>query len=202
MSKSNKTLHSIHRHIKWCMWGTTITGIWWNRIPNSFSFTYLHRQMVQMKQHRTGSLQCILHSHKMKVLPARSWNHSMQWPQTTGKISQWKNANNKVNRWALELATYNITFEWISGAQNKAADCLSQLVELPQYRPATVNMLSATNLDALAFNTRSRTAQHTTTEDPTYPTWQPQSDAVTSDVTGTPSTTSKPLSTDRLHALI
>ena len=27
-----------------------------------------------------------------------------------------KNANNKVNRWGLELATYNITFEWISGA--------------------------------------------------------------------------------------
>ena len=36
-----------------------------------------------------------------------------------------KNANNKVNRWSLELTTYNITFEWISGAQNKAADCLS-----------------------------------------------------------------------------
>ena len=36
-----------------------------------------------------------------------------------------KNANNKVNRWSLELATYNITFEWISGAKNKAADCLS-----------------------------------------------------------------------------
>ena len=26
-----------------------------------------------------------------------------------------KNANNKVNRWELELATYNITFEWILG---------------------------------------------------------------------------------------
>ena len=35
-----------------------------------------------------------------------------------------KNTNNKVNRWSLELATYNITFEWISGAKNKAADCL------------------------------------------------------------------------------
>ena len=26
------------------------------------------------------------------------------------------NANNKANRWGLEPATYNITFEWISGA--------------------------------------------------------------------------------------
>ena len=48
------------------------------------------------------------------------------------KFHNGKNANNKVNRWGLELATYNITFEWISGACNKAADCLSCLVELPQ----------------------------------------------------------------------
>ena len=27
-----------------------------------------------------------------------------------------KNANNKVKRWGLELATYNITFKWILGA--------------------------------------------------------------------------------------
>ena len=35
-----------------------------------------------------------------------------------------KNASNKFNRWSLELTTYNITFEWISGAKNKAADLL------------------------------------------------------------------------------
>ena len=28
-----------------------------------------------------------------------------------------KNTNNKVSRWSLELATYNISFEWISGSQ-------------------------------------------------------------------------------------
>ena len=44
------------------------------------------------------------------------------------KFLNGKNANNKVNRWGLELATYNITFEWISGAKNKAAHCLSCLV--------------------------------------------------------------------------
>ena len=36
-----------------------------------------------------------------------------------------KNENMKINRWELELASYNITFEWIFGAKNKAADCLS-----------------------------------------------------------------------------
>ena len=46
------------------------------------------------------------------------------------KFLNGKNANNKVNRCYLELATYNITFEWISGAHNKAADCLSLLVDV------------------------------------------------------------------------
>ena len=59
-------------------------------------------------------------------------------------------------------------------------------------------MLSATNLDASAFNTRSITAQCNTTD----PTPQPQSDAVTPDVTDTPSTTPKLLTTDRIWALL
>ena len=65
-----------------------------------------------------------------------------------------KNTNNKVNRWSLELATYNITFEWISGAKNKAADCLSRLVS-----PAgkSINMLTASVNDGPAFHTRSHT---------------------------------------------
>ena len=54
--------------------------------------------------------------------------------------------NNKVNRWGLELATYSITFEWISGACNKAAECLSHLLELPQATPLLINMLSVNKL--------------------------------------------------------
>ena len=50
-----------------------------------------------------------------------------------------KNANNKVNRWSLELATYIITFEWISGAKNKAADCLSRLIPTTG---TSINMLT------------------------------------------------------------
>ena len=70
-----------------------------------------------------------------------------------------KNANNKVNRWSLELPTYSITFEWISGARNKAADCLSWLVK-PSSTLTSVNMLTASHTDRPAFNTRSNT-QHT-----------------------------------------
>ena len=80
------------------------------------------------------------------------------------KFLNGKNANNKVNRWGLELVTYNITFEWISGAKNKAADCLSQLVELPQTTPAPINLLPVTNSDGPAFNTRSQTQQCLSTD--------------------------------------
>ena len=65
-----------------------------------------------------------------------------------------KNANNKVNRWSLELATYNITFEWISGAKNKAADCLSRLIPTTG---TSINMLTASTPDGPAFHTRSHT---------------------------------------------
>ena len=64
------------------------------------------------------------------------------------------NTNNKVNRWILELAIYNISFEWVSGVKNKAADCLSRLVT-PTC--TTINMLTASSCDRPAFHTRSHT---------------------------------------------
>ena len=107
-----------------------------------------------------------------------------------------KNANNKVNRWGLELATYNITFEWISGAKNKAADCLSHLVELPPTTSAPINMLSVSNTDGSTFNTRSQT-QHCLA--PNTSTAQP---SVTPDIASTPDPTPKSLTADRLEALL
>ena len=65
-----------------------------------------------------------------------------------------KNVNNKVNRWSLELATYNITFEWISRAKNKAADCLSRLIPTTG---TSINMPTASTPDGPAFHTRSCT---------------------------------------------
>ena len=180
LSGSSKVIHSLHRCIRWCMWSTTLTRIWWDGISNSLSFAYLHGYTEKMEYHRTRSRQSILCSYKMELLPPGSWSHCTQWPQTTGKISKWKNANNKVNRWGLELAIYNITFEWILGAWNKAADCLSRLVEQLHDRQATVQMLTATNQDRPAFHTRSRTAQHIITE---YLTPQPKTDTVTPGIT-------------------
>ena len=106
-----------------------------------------------------------------------------------------KNANNKVNRWSLELTTYNITFEWISGAKNKASDCLSQLVE-PTSPSTSVNMLTVSHTDGPTFNTRSHTQNTSpnTTSTP-HPNVSPR---ISQETTLTP----KLLTVDRLEALL
>ena len=103
------------------------------------------------------------------------WNYYLQGTdiivrndhRPLAKFLNGNNANNKVNRWGLELATYNITFEWILGAKNKAADCLSCLVELPSTPSASINMVSVSNTDGPAFNTRSQTQQCLASDPPT-----------------------------------
>ena len=80
------------------------------------------------------------------------------------KFLNGKNTNNKVNRWGLELATYNITFKWISGAKNKAADCLSRLVEQLPATVAMIKMLTVTHTDGPTFNTRSQTREDSTSQ--------------------------------------
>ena len=71
-----------------------------------------------------------------------------------------KTANNKVNRWSLELATYNINFEWISGAHNMAADCLLWLVNVkdtPAMAAVSINMLVTSTPDGPATHTCNKT---------------------------------------------
>ena len=108
------------------------------------------------------------------------------------KFLNGKNANNKVNRWGLELATYNITFEWIFGACNKAADCLLWLVELPHDTQIPINMLSVSNTDGPPFNTRSKTGQCLSVDSSAL---QPD---VMPEISKTPNPTPKYLTADRL----
>ena len=120
----------------------------------------------EMEHHRTRS------SFMEYTMQFTKWNYYLQGAEVIiqndhkplARFLNGKNANNKVNRWGLELATYNITFKWILGAQNKAADCLSRLVELPHDRQAKVHMLSATNHDGPAFHTRNKAAQSNMTD--------------------------------------
>ena len=89
----------------------------------------------------------------------KKWNYYLQGAdiivRNDHKPLAWflngKNENTKINRWGLEVTSFNITFEWISGARNKAADCLSRLVELPEKhrnnpsgtKPTLINMVKA-----------------------------------------------------------
>ena len=132
------------------------------------------------------------------------WNYYLQGMDITvrdnhkplAKFLSGKNANNKVNRWGLELTTYNITFKWISGAKNKAANCLSCLVELPSMPSASINMVSVSNKDGPAFNTRSQTQQHLASDQST-----PQQH-ITPDIMPTQDPIPKSLTADRVDALL
>ena len=87
--------------------------------PGAFSPTCSHS--TEMEHYGTGSLWPLLCSNKVELLSTGIVHNDCKPLQ---KFLNGKNANCKVNEWSLELATYNITFEWISGDHNKAADCL------------------------------------------------------------------------------
>ena len=121
----------------------------------SHTFTETQRKWSTTKQEAYG------------VYAVTKWNYYLQGTdimvqnnhKPLATFLNGKNANNKVNQWRLELATYNITLEWILGAKNKAADCLSRLVEQLPPTPALINMLTVTQMDGPAFHTRSLTRQ-------------------------------------------
>ena len=92
----------------------------------------------------------------------------------------------------MELATYNNTFKWICGAKNKAADCLSRLVSPTGM---SINMLTASLNDGLAFHTRSHTQS---ISDPTSAPRVTPTPHISQDDTPTP----KSLTADRWDALL
>ena len=91
---------------------------------------------------------------------------------------------------------------WILGGLNKAAECISRLVEPPHDRQATVQMISATNHDVPTFHTIHRTTQHNIAEDLTP---QLETNTFTPDITkitDTPDAMAKLLTEDRLQTLL
>ena len=108
----------------------------------------------------------------------KKWNYYLQGAdiivRNNHKPLAWflngKNENTKINRWGLELTSYNITFEWISGARNKAADCLSRLVELPKKHQKNQNGTKSMQINMVrAVTTRSRSRQPETDKETEKP---------------------------------
>ena len=95
--------------------------------------------------------------------------------------------------WSLQLATYNISFEWISGARNKGADCLSILVMHIQAQQLTC--LQLLPVMGPAFHTRSHTQNSSDS------TSTPHTDAAPH-ISQEPTTTPKQITADRLDALL
>ena len=130
----------------------------------SHTFTETQRKWSTTKQEAYGVYYAVT-----------KWNYYLQGAdiivrndhKPLAKFLNEKNANNKVNRWGLELATYNITFEWILGARNKAADCLSRLLEWLPATPTSINMLTITQTDGHTLNTKSHTRQDSTSNNST-----------------------------------
>ena len=160
------------------------------------SYLTLFGDLKKVEHNWTRVLWSLVCCHQVELWSPRCRHHSQKWSQAPHQILNGKNANNKVNRWGLQLATYNITFEWISEAKNKAADCLSHLVELPLTTSAPINMLSVSNTDGPASNTRSQTHQHPTPETSTA-----QPSIINLSLTST-TPTPKSLTADRLEALL
>ena len=77
------------------------------------------------------------------------------------RSSSMESSNKKVISWLLELATYNTTFEWISGACNKAVDCLSLLVDVPENDTTDfsilINVVTPSSTDRSTTHTCSKT---------------------------------------------
>ena len=79
----------------------------------SHTFSELQRKWNTIEQEAHGVYYAIT-----------KWNYYLQGAdiivqndhKPLNKFLNGKNANNKVNRLGLELATYNITFKWISGS--------------------------------------------------------------------------------------
>ena len=120
LPKPQQNLHHIHWCLWWCLQSAALPGTWWNwvsRIILSHTLSETQHKWSTTQQEAFGVYYAIT-----------KWNYYLQGAniivrndhKPLARFLNGKNVNNKVNRWSLELATYNITFKWISGAKNKA----------------------------------------------------------------------------------
>ena len=124
----------------------------------SHTFTETQRKWSTTEQEAYGIFYAI-----------KKWNYYLQGAEIIlrndhkplAKFLHTRINNSKVDRWGLELNEYNITFEWISGARNKAADCLSRLVDVPD-NPSTEQPVKTVQF---CIRSIQQATDHTTSEE-------------------------------------
>ena len=89
LPKFFKTLHSMHRCLRWCLWNSFVTRTWWPRTSHYISLPHIHRHPVEMEHYRTGSPWHLLCCNKVELLSTRIRHCCTQWPQTSTEISKW-----------------------------------------------------------------------------------------------------------------
>ena len=137
-------LHSVHRCLIWCLQSSVVMRTWWPRTFSCISLPCIHIHPVEM---------CNTEQEAYNIYyTVAKWNYYLQGSdiivcndhKPLQKFLNGKNANNKVNRWSLELTTCNITFEWISGVHYKTAAYLLWLIDVkdtPVTPTTSINML-------------------------------------------------------------
>ena len=98
---------------------------------------HLHKQTIPWITVKLGnthkrSLHNLQVSKESQLLHRHSQNNSQKQSPPTKEILGKYTLNSKVNNWAVELESQNITFEYILGIWNTLADTLSRLIEMDE----------------------------------------------------------------------
>ena len=112
-------IHIIHRYLRRWLWSSNVTATQWPITTSCIPLTYAHRHLTQMEYPQTRSLWGILCHIQIELLSRGSDIIMCNDHKPLQKFLNEKNANNKLNQWSLELATYNKPFKWIFCTQNK-----------------------------------------------------------------------------------
>ena len=104
LPKSEEMLHSLHRCIWRCLWGTTFPGTCWHKISHSLPLAHIHENSSKMEYHRTRGLWCILQSLNGITTFKRAKIIVRNEHKPLARFLNGKNACNKVNRWMTRVS--------------------------------------------------------------------------------------------------
>ena len=110
LRRSFKMLYSVYRCLRWCLWSSVVTGIWWPTTSSCISLTQSQTPNGNGAPQKTEAYDI--------YYAVTKWNDYLQGSdiivcndhKPLQKLLNGKNSN-KVNRRSLEIATYNIIFE-------------------------------------------------------------------------------------------
>ena len=122
-------LHIVHRHIKVRLRWRTNTTQRWSRPPITYVSGLFHGSQLNWATLTKEAYAIYMSIKKLSfyIDTAKKTVRSDHLPLK--KFLEKNTMNSKVNNWAVELESQNITFEYIPGIKNTLADTLSRLID-------------------------------------------------------------------------